>query len=1058
MQGFARFRRDLAHARLAVAAAGVALVVVAALLLGGRRSAAAHRAELPVSPRFAREAGRDRLIGPRLSISRHHAPCPARIPPGGTIPRTTCPAARRTPSAALRATVARAGADPLDPAAYAAALSDVLWADDGGISLDRSISFLHTAARLAEDPAVPLADLSGAYLARAEVRQGAEDLFRALDAAARALELDPQNAAACFNRATALEYMGADWSAAKAWERCAMIDGRSGWGGEARRRAAARAAAAADTILRRPPSPGAPPAEVDAFVAADPGAARVHGWGEVLGAWGGAVLRGDSAAARGQLALADAIARALARRGGDRTLEDAVAAIHATARAPDARMRLARGHQAYARGMRAYEEVDHTAAAPYVARVLSLRPPSATLLAWTRRLESLVVLAEGDLEGAAMRLAADADDADTLRHPALAAALHQNRGAALLRNRRFEGARDASDAARRLFARIGETENAGASRYQQADAELYLLVPEAYTTMHHALTELRTFRRSRWLHTSLTVLAMELAGEGLPHAALAAYDEALTVARATGRDYFVAEALLWRAQLLASMGRLREAEADLAAAEPIVLRLPDGERRTWFVADLHAARSVLLLRNDPRRAAAQMDSLLAVPGGARTGPRILLGLLGRAQARMATGDAEGAATDLDSATWMLAEQRDLVAYPPLRASILDEARGTFDQLVMLRLARGDTLGALQALERGRVSLGQARGPAGGSERWALPPGTAALDLALIGDTLLAWAATPRTLVLHRRTIDGAGLLRTVERLRTELELRAPSAEVQSLLAALYDELVRPLRPALPEGVRLAVVTDGELGDVPFAALYDARERRYLLESYTPVTVSSLRDVRARPADPPWAGKPALFVSDPAFDRAAYPGLSRLPGAAAEVASIAPLYPDTMLLPGEDAKIPAVISRLPRARVFHFAGHAVFDDERPGRSFLLLASVPGDSAGGRLGAPALGALDLRAVDLVVLSSCETLRSPGGRSGGFAGLAGALLGAGVDGVVGSAWRVEDGLTRQLMTELHRGYRRTGDAAASLRASQLLALHGRDPALREPSVWAAFRYVGN
>jgi CHAT domain-containing protein len=177
-----------------------------------------------------------------------------------------------------------------------------------------------------------------------------------------------------------------------------------------------------------------------------------------------------------------------------------------------------------------------------------------------------------------------------------------------------------------------------------------------------------------------------------------------------------------------------------------------------------------------------------------------------------------------------------------------------------------------------------------------------------------------------------------------------------------------------------------------------------------------------------------------------------------VEAVAPLYPDTMLLPGAEARIPAVTSRLPRAGIFHFAGHSIFDDERPGRSFLLLASAAGDSTGGRLSAAALGALDLRALDLVVLSSCETLRSPGGRSGGFAGLAGALLGAGVDGVVGSPWKVEDGLSRQLMTEFHRAYRRTGDAAASLRAAQLRAMRGPDPALREPAVWAAFRYVGN
>jgi CHAT domain-containing protein len=1064
VQQFGRFWQGLAHVRplaMRVAAGlGFALVLLVALLLSGRRSPASPASEPPPVPeRFAREVGRHRLIGPRLSISRHYESCPARVPAGGTIPRTACPAAPRglVTSRAVRAATARAGTDPMDPAGYASALSDVLWADSGGISLDRSISFLQTAAWLAEEPAIALADLSGAYLARAEIRQAPEDLFRALDAAARALGLEPRNAAACFNRATALEYIGADWSAAKAWEMCAMLDGQSGWGVEARRRADRMSAAAADTIVRRPPSPGSSRERVQAYVAENPGAARVYGWGDVLGAWGEAVLRGDSAAARGHLSLADAIGRALARRGGDRTLQDAVAAI-ASARTADARRRLARGHVAYTRGWRMYDTLDRKAPGSFVAQVLAARPPSEPLLAWTRRLEGMVLLAKGRFPDGVARLEAAAGAADTLRHPVLAASLHQTRGTALLSDGRFQQAREVWATSRRLFERAGERENAAGTRYLEADAEFMLGAPEAHLTIHRAVTELRTFRRSRWLHTALCVLAVELTDEGLTHAALAVYDEAVTVARATQRPVYEVEARLLRAQLLVAMGRGQGAEADVAAAEAILLKVPEGEHRDWLQADLHTARAVLLLRDDPRRAAAQMDSLLASPGGPRTRPRILLGLLGRAQARLAAGDAKGAATDLDSATAMLAEQRDFVSSAPLRASILDEARATFDQLVMLRLARGDTLGALQALERGRLSLGQGLGTAGGSERWALPSGTAALDYALIGDTLLAWAVTPRSLVLHRATVDRAGLLRTVERLRTGLEGHAPAVELRPLLAALYDQLLRPLRPALPEGARLAVVADGELGDVPFAALVDERTGRYLLESYTPVTVSSLRDVRHRSAQPPAAAEPALFVSDPAFDRAAYPGLSRLPGAAEEVKAVAPLYADTMLLPGADAKITAVTSRLPRAGIFHFAGHSIFDDERPGRSFLLLASTAGDSTGGRLSAAALGALDLRALNLVVLSSCETLRSPGGRSGGFAGLAGALLGAGVDGVVGSPWKVEDGLSRQLMTEFHRGYRRTGDAAASLRAAQLRALHGSDPALREPAVWAAFRYVGN
>lgn len=1047
--------------RWARRAAGLAaLVLVAAVLLNVRRSSAARPAGAAlVTERFAREAGRHRLTGPRLSVSRAHAPCPARVPPGGTIPRATCPAPRSAPSLSRDLlSPAPLDADPLDPARYAAALVDVLWADDRGVSLDRAVAFLESAARLADRPAGVLADiladLSGAYLARAEVRQRPEDLFRALDAAARAAALEPDNATACYNQALALEHAGADGGAARAWARCAALDGGSGWGIEARRRAGERAAAAADRTRGGPPPPDATPAEVDAFARAEPGTARVYGWGEALGAWGEAVLRGDTAAGARALARADAVGRALARRGGDASLADAVAAIRASA--PADRPRLARAHASYARGLRTYEEVDHAAPRPALDGLLALRPLPDPLRGWTRRFEGLVLMAEGRDGAAEARLAAAAGEADTLRHPALAASLYQTLGTVRFRDGRYEPAWEAWGTARRLFHRAGEPENAGGTRYLEADAEFSLGAPEAHGTLHRAVVELRGFRRSRWLHTSLAVLAMELADEGLPHAALAMYDEGLAVARGTGRPIYEAEARLLRAQLLVAMDRRGAAEADIAAGEPIVRSLPEGERRDWFQADLHAARAVLLLRDAPGRAAAQMDSLLAVPGGARTEPRILLGLLGRARARLAAGDAEAAAADLDTATGMLTEQGRAVTTALLRSSILDAARATFDQLVMLRLARGDTVGALRALERGRLSV--APGPdAPRGEGWALPPGTAALDYALVGDTLLAWIVTPDGTVLHRRTLDRAVLLRTVERLRALLERGAPEAQLRPLLASLYDDLVRPLRPALPRGTRLAVVADGELADIPFAALHDREEDRYLVEDHTPVTASSLRDVRGRTVRPARPAGPALFVADPAFDRRAYPGLPPLPGARAEVAAVAPLYGDTQVLGGGRATVDTVAARLRGASVFHFAGHGVFDDERPARSFLLLAPSPDDPGGGRLTATALGEMDLRDLRLVVLSSCETLRSPGGRSGGFAGLSGALLGAGAGGVVGSPWRVRDDLSRTLMRDFHDAYGRTGDGAASLRAAQLRALRSTDPALRTPATWAAFRYAG-
>jgi CHAT domain-containing protein len=95
--------------------------------------------------------------------------------------------------------------------------------------------------------------------------------------------------------------------------------------------------------------------------------------------------------------------------------------------------------------------------------------------------------------------------------------------------------------------------------------------------------------------------------------------------------------------------------------------------------------------------------------------------------------------------------------------------------------------------------------------------------------------------------------------------------------------------------------------------------------------------------------------------------------------------------------------------------------------------------------------------VVLSACRTVRSGTSRAGGFTGLSGALLAAGVGGAVGSTWEVDDRFTAALMTAFHGEYRLRRDGPRALRTAQLALLQSADPALRSPAAWAGFRYAG-
>jgi CHAT domain-containing protein len=454
-----------------------------------------------------------------------------------------------------------------------------------------------------------------------------------------------------------------------------------------------------------------------------------------------------------------------------------------------------------------------------------------------------------------------------------------------------------------------------------------------------------------------------------------------------------------------------------------------------------------------------MDSAVAFFAKDKNPVWFLPVLLQRADARIARGEALAATADLDIATARIRSLSDSLNRAYLRVAVMEQARSRFDQLVMLYVHKDQAGAALQALERGRVSFAPwaSRGGSAAPSRPVAPPGQVAVEYALIGDTLLTWTVRGSDVQLLQDTVDRGALVWTIERVRAALESPAHAESARPDLQHLYELLIRPVERRLgATETPLVILADGEVAAVPFDALLDSRRNRYLVEDHSLRFAATLADA-ARPApriDGP--ARSALLVADPAFDQEEYPTFDRLRGARAEVESLRAIYPVHVELDGSFATPGAFVARAPGASVIHYAGHAVFDDARPERSALLLT---GADTTGRLTAEAVNALQLGGVRLVVLSSCSTVRSREGRSGGFAGFSGALLAAGAGGVVGSLWQADDSLTQPLMLEFHRTYRQSGDAAAALRHAQIWMLrHSPDPTLRSPAAWAGFRYMGS
>lgn len=1009
---------------------------------------------------LAREAASLPANEPRLSISSGVRPCTA-VPRASALWGACVPAeaggirSTRVQDIGVRAAAGiAANADP--GAMHAAALIDLLYDAAEGKTLQRSISFLQTASRLTDRPAPVLADLAAAYLVRAERARTPRDLLAAIEAAEQALEYEPRNPAALFNRALALHRFGLVEEAARDWGRYLAVDSSSAWAHAARRRlgeaVGVPAAAAA-------PGPQAPAAAYEAYAAAEPQGARVLGMCQLLGAWGQARLAGDAPAAEAHLRRAEILGRALGRRGGDATLSDAARAIRG--RGGRGHARLARAHREFAAACSLDEQVEFRAAAPRFRAAHAEADGSPVLRAWARLMYGSMIFHTGDGPGGEVIFREVAGAADPDRHPALAGRARQLLAARLLRADRYDGGlREAHEAAG-LFARAGERENEGAALDALSGLRFYLREMDAgYDAAHRALAVLAPYRSSYRLHNLLSFTAETVADDGFPRTAVRMQDEGVRVAERTGKPVYVAEARITRARLLAAVGELDGAERDIVVARAIVPALADPRARQWMTAQLQLARATTSLAAQPEQAGPALDSASAFLLEMHAPLLALPAVVGAAQARLAAGDAALAAIRLESALAILERRRESVRMEARRAAVFEAARGLVDRLAMLHLASGRTTEALVTLDRGRASLaavGTAPRERDRSAGVQGPAGEIAIEYALVGDTLLAWTVDGSQVALSRTIVDTLRLARTVDQLLGMLERSAGEEELRPALSRLHEWLVRPVAGRLGgPGTPVVVIADGRLAAVPFAALHDPRRGTYLVEEHPLRFAVSLREARRRSAKP--GVRAAVLVSDPAFDPMRYAGFERLRGAAQEVRDIALQYPRVRVLEGAAAHGGALREALGGAGVLHYAGHAVFDDERPERSYLLLAPAPAQGRPATLDAAAIAQMDLRGLSLVVLSACETVRTGPGRAAGFSGLAGAFLAAGAGGAVASLWEVDDGLTRPLMVEFHQAYRASGNGPAALRAAQVRLLRSGDKALRSPSAWAAFRYAGS
>jgi len=314
----------------------------------------------------------------------------------------------------------------------------------------------------------------------------------------------------------------------------------------------------------------------------------------------------------------------------------------------------------------------------------------------------------------------------------------------------------------------------------------------------------------------------------------------------------------------------------------------------------------------------------------------------------------------------------------------------------------------------------------------------ALYYVSLDDRLLTWVLSSAGVRCIERPITGVQLTRAVRAFRSAM-IHADSVRLRTVARRLYDDVFGSIAESIESGATIAIVPDGPLQLLAFAALIQP-SGRYLIEDHPIViapSAAALLAANQRDAGKAVAARSALVVSPASTVDVTGDRLPTLPGALSEATEIADSYHRATLLVGEEATKDRFAELAGTTEIIHFAGHSIVNPQFPRLSRLMFSGTRGGSSA--LTADELQRVPLRATRLVALGSCEAAAGPTVRGEGTITLARTFLGGGVSSVVASLWPIDDVPARTLFTAFHRFVSSGMHPALALQRVQIDAITG-------------------
>ncbi|PSN10184.1 hypothetical protein C7293_29055 [filamentous cyanobacterium CCT1] len=320
---------------------------------------------------------------------------------------------------------------------------------------------------------------------------------------------------------------------------------------------------------------------------------------------------------------------------------------------------------------------------------------------------------------------------------------------------------------------------------------------------------------------------------------------------------------------------------------------------------------------------------------------------------------------------------------------------------------------------------------------------------ILADRLEIIVSLPnQTLRHYTSAVPATQLGQTIEQLQKALVLRVGRQHIAPA-RQLYNWVIAPVTADLAaSGVdTLVFVLDGELRNIPMAALYDGEQ--FLLEQYSLALTPGLQLIDPKPIENQTLRVLTAGISE------SRQGFSSLPNVISELQEIQDTVPTTVLL-NDDFTVESFESRLTSegTPIVHMATHGKFSSSND-ETFVLTWND-------RLDISALNNLlqvselnQAGPVELLVLSACQTAT---GDKQAALGMAGMAVRSGARSTIATLWQVNDEATAILMSQLYADLAtQKMTKAEALRNAQLKVL--QEPKFREhPFYWAPYVLLGN